>query len=446
MKRLATVTFFVGLIGLHLYLPLGARSNVSTFRLSNGLRVILSPVDNIEAACVLLYHLTGVRDDPPEVRGGSYLYQNLMLLGTRHLDVYDRVVFIKRWGGTGNRMVTYDRSIFYQVIPEFEINNALWLESERIGSLKLTDRSITLEKNQVYTKNYRSLHSNVEFRAMRWMESRVFEGSIYEMPVYGNLEEVRKFNNQAIKKLYNNFKDLSKIIMVITGKFDGEELKKSIIKHFGGLSSPTPAKTAREKYPSINPRTTYVFDNWLVANLQEPFVLYGIRTPSKFSKDYLYFDFIRSYLVDPRISKLEKVLNKDNRLNAAISHHYTDHFASNALIIKISAKPRANLERAKYFVNKELAALQKGRPGTISNTEVKVTKSLMEIDFMKKMSKLEERSIFLAENYHISGQLDTEEKYLKDIRSISVYDIYRVARKYLEKNNRVNLNVYSKQQ
>ena len=401
MRRLTTVIFCGGLIFLHLCLPLRANSKATTFRLTNGLRVILAPVEKVKAVCVLLYHLNGVRHDPPEIKGGSYLYQNLMRLGaTKNLDPLDRIIFLNRSGGISAHTVNYDYSIFYQVVPDSEINNALWLESERISSLKLTNRNITFEKNKVYSRNYRSINFYVNVKAVNWVRANIFEGLPYEIPIYGNLEEIKKFDLQSIKGLYKNFGNLSRIIMVIAGGFNPGELKESIMKHFGGLSSPIPPGTFKKNYIATAPRTEYVYDNWILPKLSEPFVMYGVRAPSKFSNDHLYFEFIRYYLLDERISKLDEQLNRGNKLDITLNHQFTDHFEANALIFWVSAKRRANLERAKYYLNKQLAALQKGRPGTLSHSEVKLTKTVMELDFMKKMSRLQERSIFLAENYH----------------------------------------------
>ena len=123
---------------------------VNTFQLSNGLKVILAPMDNVEATCVMFYHLTGVRDDPIDIKGASYLYQVLVLSGTQNLEPQDRTFFVKRRGGAVDNSVDYDNSVFCQIVPASEINNALWLESERIGSLKLEDRYIDGAKEYNY--------------------------------------------------------------------------------------------------------------------------------------------------------------------------------------------------------------------------------------------------------------------------------------------------------
>ncbi len=444
MRRDKTTFFLVVIIFISFssYPQVSLYHEVSSFTLSNGLRVILSPVDNIKAVCLLLYHQNGVRDDPPEIRGASYLYQNLMLLGTKNLDNFDRMLFLKRNGGYSDRTVGYDCSIFYQVVPAADINNALYLESERISSLQLTSSNIRAEQNRVYAKNYQLINANVQVRASDWVKSMLFAGSIQEIPVYGNLEQVRSFNSQAVKRLYNNFGNPANIIMVISGEFDSTELKKSINKHFGTLSFvPKPTRDFKKTGTPLAPRKKFVSENLLVDNLSESFILYGILGPARFNFDHLYFDFIRYYLVDERISKLEEILNRERNLDVFISYENIDYLETSALIIKITAKHRANLERARFFLVKELDALQKD---AISTGDVKVTKSLMEIDFMKKMSRLETRSIFLAEYYQETGKLNGEENHLKRIQRINAYDIFRIARTYLDKNNRVNLNVYPK--
>ncbi|MCP5045841.1 MAG: insulinase family protein [bacterium] len=450
VKRLLTVTFllffvFLSLLFYLLFCPvLKAESTVTSFRLPNGLSVILAPVDHIKAACVLLYHSTGVRNDPPEVKGGSYLYEHLMSLGrTQNFDKFDRVAFIRSIGGTSHQKVNYDYSVFYQVVPETELDGALWHESERIGSLHLTTADINTVKKSIYARHYFSNTTSIDIQASNWMKAKIFEGTVYETPIYGKLEEIQGFPPRAIRQLYSNFTNLSNIVVVIAGKFDAAKIRRMVNKHFAGLPS-SPGPSRKNKWAAAGPRTEYKYKNWEESNLKRPFMMYGFRGPSKFSYDYLFFDFIRYYLVDPRISKLEALLNLENNLDAVISTNYTRNFEDNALLIRLSCKAPIDLQRVRANVNKFLLALNKGRPGTISKEDFRMTKSLMEIDFLKQMTSLEKRSLFLAENYLFSGTIDSEKRIRQRIHNLNIDDIYRIGKKYFGKNNWVNLNVYPK--
>jgi predicted Zn-dependent peptidase len=412
-------------------------TNITTFRLTNGLRIILAPVDNIEAACVMLYHLTGARDDPPDLKGASYLYQTLMLGGTQNLDPLDRIMFIKKYGGSSNGLVDYDNSIFCQLVPDSEVNNALWLESERIGSLRLEDQSIDILKDNIYKRYSRLNGANVHFKAMNWVKFLVFEGTVYQTPIYGNLEQLMGFDNQKIKKIYENFCDLSDIIMVVSGKFNTTEIKETINKRFAGL--PGQRKNQKRNYLHIEPRKEYVYKSWTEDTLEQPFVLYGFRGPSKLNPDHICFDFIRYYLLDKRISKLERLLNQRTDLDVNLSYEYTDYIEANALVIKISANRRLDLEKVKPILANELKTLTEE---SLSADNVKMVKTLMEIDFKKNMMDLKIWGLLLAENYHLSGSVDLAGKYLKSLRKITPFDVVRTAKKFLRKENQVILNVY----
>lgn len=418
---------------------MGANSNtnITTYRLSNGLRVILSPMDNIEATCVMFYHLTGVRDDPADMKGASYLYQTLMLGGTQNLDPLDRIMFIKKYGGSSEGSIDYDNSIFCQLVPDSEVNNALWLESERISSLRLEDQNINVLKDNIYKRYSRLNASNIHFKAMNWVKSTIFAGTGYQTPIYGNLEQIVGFNNQRIKKIYENFSNLPDIIMVIVGKFNTAEVKGAINKRFAGLSAPR--KNQKRNYVQAAPRKEYIYKNWTDDTLEQPFVLYGVRGPSKLNPDRFCFELLRYYLLDKRISRLEHLLDQRADLDVNLSYEYTNYIETNALAIKISAIRRLDLEKAKSIVNKELKILI---DELLSDDVLKMVKTLMEIDFKKNLMDLKTRGLMLAENYHLFGNVDFIDNYISSIRKITPLDVLRVAKKYFKKENQVILNVY----
>ena len=412
--------------------------NVSSFELPNGLKVILAPSNNMQAAAVCVYFMNGVRNDPVDSRGISYLYQYLMFDGNENLESYDHVLFINKMGGTVSGRVNYDNSFFYEVLPASEINVALWLESERLKSLRLEDSNIDYHKNQIFNRINRLWESNQNFKAQTWVNAKIFEGSPYAYPLYGDLNKIRFLSNDRIKENYQKFQNLSNIFLIIAGKFDINEVKAGINKFFQNI--PPGRRSPDPVFNASNQHISYQVKNWLIPGLKINFTVFGIKSPAKISYNFLYFDFLRYYLTDPRFARIDHILNQVNKLNIEIECSSSDYFEANALTIQLSSPKRINLEKAKYVLEQEFLALT---TNLIGNAEMKAIRSLMEIDFLKSVSTLEDRCLRIGEFYHMFGELNFIDIQLVRLRKITSYDILESAKKYLLKENQVILNVYA---
>lgn len=433
MKRILLQSLFF-LIPLCLF-PL---YRIDMFTLQNGLTIILSPKVDVNSVCILTYHKNGVKDDPPEMRGASYLYQKLMFLETDHLAPYERVLFVKKNGGRSSGRVFYDNSVFYQVVPGTDLNYALWIESERLKSLHLTSRNINMQKKAIYGRIYNLTANSIEFRAFNFEQKNLFAGTLYETPLYGDLERINSFPVERIKDIYGIFTNPKNIIMVISGNFDENSIKSKIEKYFGDLYRTGPLASSI-RIPER--KSSYIYTNWMREVIPEHFILFGIHAPSKMSLDYIYFEFFRYYLADPRISKLKRLFSGTLKMDVEVNSRFSDNIGLNSFILKLSSHERSEIEKARFYTNKIFEVLVTDR---IAASEVKAVKSLMELDFLKKITAPEERAKILAENYYISGNLDYGNSYLKRIRNINAYDLLRVGKKYFAKSNLVILNVISK--
>ena len=391
----------------------------------------------MQAAAVCVYYMNGARHDPADSRGISYLYQYLMFNGNENLESYDHVLFINKMGGVVSGRVSHDNSVFCEVLPASEINVALWLESERLKSLRLEDAGIDYQKNRIFNLIGRLGETNLNFKAQNWINAKVFEGLPYGFPLYGDLNKIRYLNNDRIRENYRKFQNLSNILLIIAGKFDINELKAGINKFFQNIP---PGKKSQEVVTNAaTAQSSFSVKNWVLPGQKTSSTFLAIQSPGKINYDFMYFDFLRYYLTDPRISRLDHMLNKVNKLNIEIEATYTDYFEANVLTIQLSSPERLNLEKAKYVVEQELAALT---TTLIANADIRAVRSLMEIDLYKSAYTLEDRCQRIGEFYHMFGEFDFLDAQLKRLRKISPYDILESAKKYLLKENQVILNVY----
>ncbi len=415
--------------------------NLKFFELPNGLRVIFSADENTRAVAICLYFLTGVRDDPQDIQGASFLYQYLLFQGTENFEPFDQVLFVNRNGGRIGGRVNYDNSFFYQVLPasQPQLDAALRYESERLKSLKLPDAVLDEQKNQVFNRLSHLLETNASQRAWTWVNGRLLEGTAYEHPLYGDLNKIRTFSNDRIRELYRNFQRLSNVVLLVAGRFDTSDLRNAVARYFPEIGVPSRSKV--NFAASGQDRNIYQYKNWLVPGLARPFVVYGFQGPGRLSADYLLVDFLYHYLLGEKISRLDYILNKLNRrlnLDVDISGSYSDYFEANALTIQLSCGSRANLEAAKEIFRQQLLVLQ---TYPLDNADMRQVKTQMEVEFLKTMSSLEGRCQQVAEFFHLFNDLDYANTYLARLHKISANDIIHTAQKYLGRDNQVILNV-----
>lgn len=414
-----------------------AQGPTSTFRLPNGLRVVLLPDDSVNATSVCVYHFNGVRNDPADIRGASYLYQFLLFNGNERLDPGDHIRYISRIGGYARGRVNYDNSYFLQVVPASETNLALWLESEKLRSLRLDDNSIELRKKQIFERYSRLLENNVGFRAQTWVNSILLQGTIYETPLFGELQRLKFMENNRIREQYAQFRNPANILLIIAGKISIDDLTAAINRCFQDL--PPGPQPHPIDFAANETRRTYVYKNWVLPRLNRPFAVFGIRSPALLSNSHLFFEFIRYYLTDARVSRLDTILNRTNKLNVDITVGYTEFFEANALTIQVTAPTRLNLEKAKYILFQELLNLQNS---LLSSNSLKIVKTIIELDIRKTMATLDGRALSVAESIQLTGGTDYQQVKLKRLQRLTAYDIMYTAKKFLTKESMVLLNVY----
>ncbi len=427
------------LLGLCLVTGLAqaAEEPLVSFQLPNGMRVILAPKPEVDAACVTVYHRFGVADDPPELRGASHLFQSLMFNGTEHVEPYDHQLLIDRSGGSTQSRVGYDNSVFADTVPAGEVPLALWLAAERLRSLRLDDAAIERTQTQVAARATRLAEASPIYRAQAWIHTHLFEGTPYETPLGGDPAKVRPFRPERIRETYGRFRNPADILLVVAGKFELASLRQAIGKHFQDLPGGRPSPPVLRPLPDLFTRASV--QNWVIEGLAQPFLLAGFRFPHRQSPEYLPALALALYLVDPRVSHLQEAMDSAG-VEVVVSGSLTEYLGGNGLVIQITADRRIELERSKYVLQRELLSLTQN---PVSHHRLGEIRDLLTLDYYRNWATLEGRCLEIALQVHLTGELPGEEEGASRFRRVVPYDLVRIAQKYLKWNQRVQLNVLS---
>ncbi len=112
---------------------------VDTFRLENGLLVIVSETHSSPVAVVSVWYRVGNSPEEPEANALAHLIEHLVLQESENLAAGQAELLIARAGGFQVAGTDADRTGFLQVVPSNRVNLALWIEAERMHRLVISD-------------------------------------------------------------------------------------------------------------------------------------------------------------------------------------------------------------------------------------------------------------------------------------------------------------------
>ena len=107
----------------------------SSFKLKNGLTVIVHEDHKAPITAVNIWYNVGSKDEPKGKTGFAHLFEHLMFNGTENLPG-DFFTYLQQVGATDyNGTTSYDRTNYFQTVPAGALERALFMESDRMGHL-----------------------------------------------------------------------------------------------------------------------------------------------------------------------------------------------------------------------------------------------------------------------------------------------------------------------
>src|ERR1017187_5471379 len=108
------------------------------YKLPNGLRVILSVDHTAPVVAVSVTYNVGSRNERPGRTGFAHLFEHMMFQGSGNVGKGEHMLLVQDNGGTMNGTTNQDRTNYFEELPANQIDLALYLESDRMRSLDIS--------------------------------------------------------------------------------------------------------------------------------------------------------------------------------------------------------------------------------------------------------------------------------------------------------------------
>ena len=109
------------------------------YKLPNGLKVVISEDHIAPVVTVAVYYNVGFRLEPKGRTGFAHLFEHMMFQGSANVKKFEHAKFVEANGGSLNGHTDFDYTNYYQTLPSNRVELGLWLESDRMRSLDISE-------------------------------------------------------------------------------------------------------------------------------------------------------------------------------------------------------------------------------------------------------------------------------------------------------------------
>lgn len=403
------------------------------YDLDNGMHVILHQDNSTPIVAVTIMYHVGSKNEDPERTGFAHFFEHLLFEGSKNIERGQFDKYITNAGGVNNANTSNDRTFYYEILPSNQLELGLWLESERLMHAKIDKVGVETQREVVKEEKRQRVDNRPYGSILEEISKRAYTKHPYRWTTIGSMDHLNAATLDEFMDFYNTFYVPENATLSVAGDIDIEETKKMIDKYFAGI----PRGGKEIPRPNVvEPKQTEEIRDVVYDKIQLPAVIQAYHMPAQGTDDYYALNMLSTLLSGGQSSRMYKSLvDEQQKALQVVAIPFGSEDPGLYLTFGL-ANMGVSLEDLEEGMDAEI---NKVKEELISEKEFQKIRNQVENNIVSQNSTVSGIAENLA-NYHVyfgdANLVNTEiEKYMNVTRE----DIMEVAKKYLNKDNRVVL-------
>ncbi len=238
----------VGLAGLLISATTSLADDVTTFKLSNGLDVVVIEDHRAPVVVQMVWYRIGAADEPAGHSGIAHFFEHLMFQGTKTLGAGQFSALIEAQGGDGNAFTTWDNTAYFQRIAADRLDLVMGLEADRMRNLDLSVKNVETEREVILAERNERTDSDPSALLNEQMTAAQFLNHPYGVPVIGWRQEIEGLTRDDALAFYRANYAPNNAILIVAGDVDPQEVLALAKKNYG------PVEPSADLKPRLRPQ------------------------------------------------------------------------------------------------------------------------------------------------------------------------------------------------
>jgi zinc protease len=413
-------------------------------RLPNGLRLIVAEDHLAPVVAVNIWYNVGSKNEVPGKTGFAHLFEHVMFQGSRNVAKAEHIALVQAAGGTMNGTTWLDRTNYFETMPSHQLELALWLEADRMGTLLDALSQENLDNQREVVKNEkRWSYDNRPYGSWNEkLQAHLFPPEHpYHHTTIGSMEDLDAASVEDVSEFFRTYYAPNNAVLSVVGDADPVAVRAWVERYFGGIpANPSIPPVGDLSLPPIlgEERRETVRDK-----VPLPRVYVGFRAPVFGDPRLDALDIASQVLAGGKGSRLHRRLVRDERIAQDVAL-FSLGFVGGASLVAgwATVRPGVEVGRVETAFHEELARIA---TEPVSDDELERARALIETDELGALSRVEERADRLSMYATLFDEPDLINRMLPRYLSVTAADIQAASAAVFRADNRIVLTYLPEQ-
>src|SRR4029078_8104553 len=197
---------------------------IEEYTLDNGLRIVLNKDDAVPVVSLAVYYNVGSRNEREDRTGFAHLFEHMMFQGSENVPKAGHFQHIMKAGGTMNGTTSSERTNYYETLPANQLPLALWLESDRMRSLAVTQENLDNQREAVKEEKRLRYDNQPYGQIFDMINEMIYSNFANSHSTIGSIEDLDAASVNDVKDFFRVYYAPNNAVISISGAFEAHKV------------------------------------------------------------------------------------------------------------------------------------------------------------------------------------------------------------------------------
>lgn len=420
------------------------KPDITEFTLDNGLRLIVIPDRRAPVATHMIWYKVGSADDPQGSSGLAHFFEHLMFKGTSNTPAGEFSQAVSSIGGQENAFTSWDYTAYYQKVAPSALPDMMKYEADRMRNLVVSDEVFFPERDVILEERSGRVDRSPSAILSEFTRAAMHVNHPYSIPIIGWEHEIAELKLEDAIAFYERWYQPWNAIVVVAGDVDPQATLKLAQETYGRIvatQEPTPRNWTSSPRAVVAQTLEYKDERVTQPSWQRSFRVPSYLTAEEGEAEAL--DMLSTILGGSATSRFQKEIVLEQELATAAGAYYQGS-SRDVSTFGFYGVPRGDtkLEDVAKAIEAEIdKLLEEG----VTQEELDRARQA----YLKTIIYSQDSQVTLARIFGsvltIGGSVEDFTSWPERLRKVTVEDVNKVARKYLDRNKSITSRLLPKE-